>query len=215
MGTAPTSSTIFNPHYSSINTTSKIVVAFERISEAFRVMLWQSSKSTGLSPLQIQIVTFLSFHPPVQRKVSYLAQEFNMTKPTVSDAIKTLEEKGLIVKITEENDTRSYTINLTDKGNLVAQETSLFAQKFNEALGGMPPIEQEELLEHLVSIIHSFHKKGILTIQRTCFTCTYHTQSTMNTSSNKQSYCKLLDQTLHPSDIRLDCPHHEIKGELI
>jgi DNA-binding Lrp family transcriptional regulator len=148
----------------------------------------------------------------VQRKVSYLAQEFNMTKPTVSDAIKTLEEKGLIVKITEENDTRSYTINLTDKGNLVAHETSLFAQKFNEALGGMPPIEQEELLEHLVSIIHSFHKKGILTIQRTCFTCTYHAQSTMNTSSNKQSYCKLLDQTLHSSDIRLDCPHHEIKG---
>lgn len=214
MPTLHPSSTIFNPHYNSINTTSKIVVAFERISEAFRVMLWQASKSTGLSPLQIQILTFLSFHPSAQRKVSYLAQEFNMTKPTVSDAIKSLEEKGLIEKVTEKNDTRSYTINLTDKGDKLSQETSLFAQKFNEALGGMPPIEQEFLLEHLVSIIHSFHKEGILTIQRTCFTCAFHTRNTMHLSSSTDSYCRLLDQNLHFSDIRLDCPHHELKGDL-
>lgn len=206
------SSTIFNPHFSSINTASKIVVAFERIAEAFRVMLWQASKSTGLSPLQIQILTFLSFHPPLQCKVSYLAQEFNMTKPTVSDAIKTLEEKELITKITEASDTRSYTINLTPKGVLLAQETSLFAQKFNDALVGMPPIEQEFLLEHLVAIIYSFHKEGILTMQRTCFTCTYHSRSTMSIPTSGQSYCRMLDQHLHSSDIRLDCPHHELKG---
>jgi DNA-binding MarR family transcriptional regulator len=213
MTAAQPSSTIFNPHYNSINTTSKIVVAFERIAEAFRVLLWQASKSTGLSPLQIQILTFLSFHPPLQRKVSYLAQEFNMTKPTVSDAIKSLEEKGLISKETTESDSRSYTIHLTDKGSNLAEETSAFAQKFSTALGGMPPIEQEFLLEHLLSIIQSFHKEGILTMQRTCFTCSFYARNPMSSNSTNYAHCRLLDQHLHSADIRLDCPHHELKTE--
>lgn len=215
MTTEKPSSTIFNPHYNSINTASKIVVAFERIAEAFRVMLWESSKRTGLSPLQIQILTFLSFHPPLQRKISYLAQEFNMTKPTVSDAIKSLEEKGLISKETEPQDTRSYTIHLTPKGIDLAVETSAFARKFNDALGGMPPIEQEFLLEHLLSIIHSFHREGILTMQRTCFTCSFHKPHPMSSNLKDHSYCRLLDQSLHASDIRLDCPHHEFKVEQV
>ncbi|MBL0262297.1 MAG: MarR family transcriptional regulator, partial [Leptospiraceae bacterium] len=33
-----------------------------------------------------------------KRKVSYLADEFNMTKATISDTIKTLEQKQLIKK---------------------------------------------------------------------------------------------------------------------
>lgn len=205
------STTVFNPHYNSINTTSKIVVAFERIAEAFRVMLWQASKSTGLSPLQIQILTFLAFHPPAQRKVSYLAQEFNMTKPTVSDAIKSLEEKGLVWKEASVIDSRTYTISLTEKGTILAQQTAIFANKFNSALGGMPPIEQEFLLEHLLSIIQSFHKEGILTIQRTCFSCKFFDRNPLHTLESHQSYCLLLDMKLQAADVRLDCPYHEAK----
>jgi hypothetical protein len=58
---------------------SKIVVALERISEAFRVLLWNESKENALSPIQIQILIFLLFHSDEMCKVSYLAQEFNMT----------------------------------------------------------------------------------------------------------------------------------------
>ncbi len=206
---AQPSLTVFNPHYNSINTSSKIVVAFERISEAFRVMLWQASKSTGLSPLQIQILTFLAFHPPAQRKVSYLAEEFNMTKPTVSDAIKSLEEKSLVAKEPSLSDSRSYTINLTEKGQALAQQTSIFANKFTSALSSMPPIEQEFLLEHLLLIIQTFHKEGILTIQRTCFSCTYYERHPMRSAESQHSYCSLLDIPLQAYDVRLDCPHHQ------
>ena len=34
----------------------KIVVALERIAEAFRVLLWQETKKTGLSPIQLQLL---------------------------------------------------------------------------------------------------------------------------------------------------------------
>ena len=46
---------------------SKIVVALERISEAFRVLLWNESKENSLSPIQIQLLIFFTFSFP--RKV--------------------------------------------------------------------------------------------------------------------------------------------------
>jgi DNA-binding MarR family transcriptional regulator len=200
------SSTMFNPHYNAFNTASKIVIALERISEAFRVMLWQESKANGLSPLQIQIVIFLAFHPALHCKVSYLAQEFNMTKPTISDAVRVLEEKKLITKEQSESDTRSYSMHLTEQGQVLAQRASSFARKFDTPLTQMPPIEQEALLGQLLSIINSLHKEGILTTRRACSTCAFFAQNPMNATS----YCIFLKQTLLASDIRVDCPHHEM-----
>jgi DNA-binding MarR family transcriptional regulator len=199
------SSTTFNPHYHSFNTASKIVIALERISEAFRVMLWQESKANGLSPLQIQILIFLAFHPALQCKVSYLAQEFNMTKPTISDAVRILEEKKLITKEQSEQDTRSYTMRLTERGNTIAERASSFARKFDAPLLQMPPIEQEALLGQLLSIVDSFHKEGVLTTQRSCYSCAFRGQNGIT----KTSYCTFLKQSLAQSDIRVDCPHHE------
>lgn len=200
-------STTFNPYFNSFNTASKIVVALERISEAFRVMLWHESRANGLSPLQIQILIFLAFHPAFQCKVSYLAQEFNMTKPTISDAVRVLEEKKLISKEQTESDTRSYTMRLTEQGMVLAERASSFASKFDAPLTQMPPIEQEALLGQLLSIVNSFHKEGILTTRRGCYSCAFHTH---NLLSNTSSYCTFLKQSLATSDIRVDCPHHEI-----
>ena len=85
---------------------SRIVVALERISEAFRVLLWNESKENSLSPIQIQILIFIYFHSPEKCKVGYLADEFNMTKATISDSVKVLLSKELVTKETDPNDTK-------------------------------------------------------------------------------------------------------------
>ena len=89
------------------NTESKIVVALERISEAFRVLLWNESKENSLSPIQIQILIFIHFHTSEKCKVGYLADEFNMTKATISDSVRVLLAKELVIKETDPIDTRS------------------------------------------------------------------------------------------------------------
>ena len=76
----------------------KIVNSLERISQAFRVLLWNESKEYGLSPIQIQILIFLFTHSPEKRKISYLAREFDMTKATISDSVKVLFQKSLVTK---------------------------------------------------------------------------------------------------------------------
>ena len=85
---------VFNLDQQNSSVDAKIVVGLERLGEVFRTLLWQQSRDTGLSPIQIQVLLFLTFHGPEKRKIGYLAAEFNLTKPTISDAVKVLVQKG-------------------------------------------------------------------------------------------------------------------------
>ncbi|MEZ5024711.1 MAG: hypothetical protein R2728_15915 [Chitinophagales bacterium] len=53
---------VFNTDYQQTSLTSKIVVGLERISGAFRYLLWEYAKTIELSPIQIQIIIFLAYH---------------------------------------------------------------------------------------------------------------------------------------------------------
>lgn len=114
----------FNLSEQNYKVESRIVVALERIAEAFRVLLWNESKENSLSPIQIQILIFIYFHSLDKCKIGYLADEFNMTKATISDSVKVLFAKNLVSKHTDPADTRSYSLSLTDKGKKIAQKAS-------------------------------------------------------------------------------------------
>jgi hypothetical protein len=53
MGKSP-----FDLKHQNENTDSRIIAAMERISQAYRVLLWNESKELSLSPIQIQILIF-------------------------------------------------------------------------------------------------------------------------------------------------------------
>lgn len=186
------------------NTESKIVASLERISQAFRVLLWQQSKEYSLSPIQVQVLIFLLYHSNEKRKVSYLADEFNMTKATISDTVKTLEQKELISKEFEPQDTRSYVIHLTEKGKDIAFKTSSFTKEIRTPIEGMEADNKENLLQNLMEIIRYLNQSGVITIQRMCLTCTFY-----KSDNGKNHFCTLLNQELRPEDLRIDCPEHK------
>lgn len=183
---------------------SKIVVALERISEAFRVLLWSKSKENALSPIQIQILIFLLFHTEEKCKVTYLAQEFNMTKATISDSVKLLLQKGLIQKFDDPIDTRSYIIGLTDEGKQTAEKSANFAFAIEKPLGSLTDEQKEAMLSGLLKLIYELNRAGIITVQRMCFTCSHYQ------NNNGQHYCNLLQSTLATTDLRVDCPEHDL-----
>ena len=106
----------FNLEQQNHHIESKIIASLERIAQAFRILLWQESVTYALTPIQIQLLIFIHYHQIEKCKVSYLANEFNLSKATISDTIKLLEQKQFIQKIFDQNDSRSYTIKLTKKG---------------------------------------------------------------------------------------------------
>jgi DNA-binding MarR family transcriptional regulator len=194
---------VFNQKNQEQNVSSKIVVGLQRISEAFKVLLWEKAKEFGLSPIQIQILIFIENHKEAYCNVSYLAKEFNLTKPTISDAIKALEKKELIVKDYSSSDNRSYTIFLSDLGKNTVSKNDDFVNPIQTEIKNILPKEQENLFTTLSSLIYQLNQKNILTVQRTCFACKFYSKN------NNQHHCGLLQKELLNSEIRLDCNEFE------
>ncbi len=195
----------FNLDQQNASTDSRIIAALERISQAFRVLLWNESKEFSLSPIQVQVLIFLLNHSEEKRKVSYLADEFNMTKATISDTIKALDQKGLIKKVAEQLDTRSYVIHLTKKGIDIAGKTSVFTRELQIPIDKLNPDDKENLLLSLIGVIHHLNKAGVITIQRMCVTCIHFKPA----NSKHPHFCNLLNKKLESTELRIDCPEHQ------
>lgn len=197
---------VFNPDQQQKDISSKIVTGLERISEVFKVLLWEKSKVIGLSPIQIQILVFIAFHKEDLCNVSHLAKEFNVTKPTVSDAIKILDIKELIVKVFSSTDNRRYNIQLSVSGEKIVSEVHDFAHPLKFQIDNFSQPDLEQLFQTLSELIYKLNRNGVLNVQRTCFGCKFY-------QKNKTSeYCNLLEKELLNKDIRLDCPEFEQKA---
>lgn len=197
-------SSAFDPNIQNYSTEAKIVATLERISEAFRVLLWNQSKEHGLSPLQVQLLIFLHYHSEEKCTVSYLAKEFNVAKPTISDTVKILERKKLISKEHSSVDTRSFVIQLTAKGSQLAAQTSSFSQPVQQPIDQLTSEQKEHLLDSLLTVIQELNAAGIVTVQRMCFSCAHYQKQ-----PDGKHYCNLLQKQLIQSELRVDCEEHQ------
>src|SRR5690554_1297966 len=184
---------------------SRIVVALERISEAFRVLLWNESKENSLSPIQIQILIFIYFHSTEKCKVGYLADEFNMTKATISDSVKVLLSKELLTKETDRIDTSSFSLSRTNEGKKITKKKLIISSYTKPPNEKLTTEKKTIMLNGLLKLIYDLNKSGIITIQRMCFTCSnYQLEKGVH-------YCKLLKSQLAENELRVDCPEHELQ----
>lgn len=196
---------VFNIEFQQKSLTSKIVVGMERISEVFKVLLWEHAKILGLSPIQIQILIFIAYHKAELCNVSHLAKEFNITKPTVSDAIRVLDKKKYIIKDYSLADSRSYSILLSELGKKTVAKTENFANPIEAELSNIKTDNLEKVFETLNQLIYQLNNNGVLTVQRTCFGCKFYNKL------KSKHHCNLLEKDLLTADLRLDCPEFEEK----
>lgn len=194
---------LFNLEDQNANLDNKIVAGLERLSQVFRILLWNKAKEHCLSPIQIQLLIFILHHSADKTTISYLAQEFNVTKPTISDAIKILEQKKLIKKYTDSTDTRSYTMQVTTAGQKIVTEAENFANPFTLIIKKVSKTEKIILWQNISNLIIQLNKLEIISVQRTCFNCKHYT------TKNKTHFCNLLNLKLETQDIRIDCREFE------
>ncbi|MFT3795074.1 MarR family winged helix-turn-helix transcriptional regulator [Flavobacterium sp.] len=194
---------IFNLHTQNHDLEHKIAAGLERLSQVFKTLLWEKAKTYGLSPIQIQLLIFIRYHSPEKTTVSYLAKECNVTKSTVSDAIKVLEQKGLIAKTADASDSRSYTMALTGTGQQIVSETEDFADPIAAALSKTDASEKEIIWKNLSGLIASLNRAGVISVQRNCQSCVHYAEN------GNRAFCKLLQLPLETKDLRIDCPEFE------
>jgi len=197
---------VFDPDFQNQSVEAKIVVALERLSEAFRTQLWNENKKHNLSPLQIQFLIYLYYHQDSVTGVKRLSDEFNVTKPTASEAVRILLKKGYVEERPDPADGRRKNLVLPQKGEKTAWQASFFANKIKKEIDPLEDGQKDVMLCSLLEIIYNLQQTGIITVDRMCFQCRYFLRSN---DPGEPHYCRLLEKPLKSADLRIDCPEYE------
>jgi DNA-binding MarR family transcriptional regulator len=152
---------------------SKVVAALERLGQVFRILLRERAQEYGLSPIGAQFLVYLLYHDVELRRVSQLAREFRLTQATVSDAVASLEAKGLVRREHWPEDGRMMTLRLSTEGELMAAELSTWADTVKEHLDLYSSEEKVVVLRFLMRLIGSLQESGVISVARMCVTCRF------------------------------------------
>lgn len=184
---------------------AKLTAALERLGQALRVQLGEAARRHGLSPTQAQILLRMNASPPV-RRVGALAAEFDVTHPTVSDAVAALRRKGLVCG-------EPGPLMLTSHGRTVARKLAAWDLRTRRAVASVPAAHKHLAFRLLLDVIAALQQAGGITVARMCVTCR-HFRPAEHRGSPKPHHCALLDAPLGEGDLRVDCAEHEQAGGL-
>lgn len=180
----------------------KILSALERIHTASRASIQKAGQQHGLSPLQAQIMHYLRGHEDVN--TTRLAEQFAVSRPTISDSVAALEKKKLIRKSFRAEDARGYTLALTAKGKVEAATLATYAGPFLESVGNLTDAQKQALMDALLNLLHTMEQQGLISRTHMCLSCRHFGKDV----NGSRYYCHLMDVPLGMGDLRVDCSEH-------
>ncbi|MGF6858276.1 MarR family winged helix-turn-helix transcriptional regulator [Paraburkholderia sp. CI3] len=177
-----------------------------RLSTAMRSQAWEWAEGAGLTPTQGEILVLL-----MQRKgpmrLGEIARETALTAATTSDAVSTLETKGLVEKRRALDDGRALAVRLTSRGRTAAKRAAQWPDFLSKAVGTLRDDEQSVFYRTLLKTIYQLEARNTIPAHRMCLSCT-HFQPSKNPKKTPH-HCALLDLNMLDTDVRLDCSVHE------
>ena len=180
----------------------KVLAAVERLGRALRAARQHVATLHELSLLGLTVVETLD--DDRARRIGDLAAELDVSQPTVSDAVTTLERRGLIARHRDPADLRSTLITLTGNGAAIAADIAAELRPILGAETGTAT-ERATTLRVLLGEITRLQHAGVITVNRSCLTCYHYQPPAVRTRAR----CLLLDTALREHDLRVDCPDHQ------
>lgn len=180
----------------------KLIAAVERLGRALRVARQQIATTHQLSVLQVQLIEHLQSNP--SRRVGALAAALDVTQPTVSDALRSLEDKGIVSRRNDPSDRRVAIVTLTNVGTSLASELEAELTPVLEGSRSTDADEEATALKILLEEIRRLQRNGVITVNRSCLTCRHFQRP----SKTRHARCLLLKEDLRPRDVRVDCREH-------
>jgi DNA-binding MarR family transcriptional regulator len=186
--------------------TGRVTHSLLRLSTAMRSQAWEWAEGAGLTPTQGEILVLL-----MQRKgpmrLGEIARETALTAATTSDAVSTLESKGLVEKRRALDDGRALAVRLTARGRTAAKRAAQWPDFLSKAVGTLREDEQALFYRTLLKTVHQLETQEDIPPHRMCLTCT-HFEPSKNPKKTPH-FCKLLNLKMSDTDVRLDCSVYE------
>ncbi len=185
---------------------SRLTDALERVGHVLRTRLRAVAAEHGLSPIQAQLLLRIAAVEQQDREPARLADWFDVSRPTVSDATAALRRKDLLIDEPVPGDRRRSRLVLTPSGRSVAERLDGWDEPVRAEMAALPASAQGDTLELLLGLIGRMQRSGLISVARTCTTCRFYRPPGERRSVG---HCALLDAPLPPEALRLDCPDHD------
>jgi len=152
----------------------------------------------GLQPVQIEALTYLTQCNRYSDTPQAVTEYLGLTKGTVSQSLKVLEQKGLLRKQQDQQDKRIVHLTPTTKGKRLIEQ-SIPAKGLEAALETAHSFNVRELKEVLRGMQHHNKRKTFAA----CHTCRFNEQ-------HREGYvCGLTQEPLSRQEIQLICREHQ------
>ncbi|MFN3747005.1 MAG: MarR family winged helix-turn-helix transcriptional regulator [Hyphomicrobiaceae bacterium] len=185
---------------------SQIVSGLLQITAFARSRQWQSGQALNLTPTQIGVLRVLMDHGPTQ--ISRVGQFLGVTQATASDAISSLESKGLLARKADPNDARARLAHLTPDGRHIALARHEVPLELVAAFEQCDEADQAGLLRGLTLAIRHLQETGGIQPQRLCVTCRFF-RPNVHGDPAAPHHCAFVDAAFGDASLRLDCGEHE------
>lgn len=193
-------------------TAEHIASGLTRIGQVLKNHGWKTANTQNLSPTQQQILRHLSRQTDRRTNLNDLARELGVTAATTSDAVRVLNDKGLIQKSRDPANARSLVLQVTESGRELAAHSDGPPDFLVTAVRSLNPADQGGLLQGLMQVIYQMQLQGEIPIARICPTCTYF-RPNVHSSPERPHHCAYVDAPFGDTALRLDCAEHEAASD--
>ena len=150
------------------------------------------------------VLAFRDLNPQAPVHVLFIPKRplATLNDATTSDAVSTLETKGLVEKRRALDDGRALAVRLTTRGRTAAKKAAQWPDFLAKAVGTLRGDEQAAFYRTLLKTVYQLEVQEAIPQHRMCLTCSH-----LEVGKNKKSahHCALLGIDMTDSDLRLDC----------
>ena len=186
----------------------KVLVALAKIDLASRHHAWRQAGSQSLTPTQGEILSLL--HAPRNEAVrlSDVAATLGLTLATVSDSVRVLIEKSLVIKKKSKADARAFEVRLTAAGRREADRFAGWSDDLLAGIGGLSSSVPAEFLRTLSKILRAIQVRGEIHMAGMCVSCK-NFRPNVHADANRPHHCALVAAAFGDRHLRVDCPEQE------
>ncbi|GJL52309.1 MAG: transcriptional regulator [Nitrospirales bacterium] len=181
---------------------SEVHDLLERLCNLLRMEMRTFGLKFGLQPVQIEALTYLTQCNRYSDTPQAVTEYLGLTKGTVSQSLKVLEQKGLLRKQQDQQDKRIVHLTPTTKGKKLIEQ-SIPAKGLEAALKMTGSSKIRELKEILRATLRGMQHNNKRKTFAACHTCRFNEQ-------HREGYiCGLTQEPLSRQEIRLICREHQ------
>lgn len=174
----------------------------ERLGNLLRADVRATCHAQGVRPVQFEALNYLAQCNRYSDTPQAVTEYLSLTKGTVSQTIKVLEEKGLVSKRVDNQDKRVVHLKLTARGRQLIDK-AVPADSVVAGVHGMTISDQHETAATLKHLLRSIQQANGLKTFAPCHSCRF------NQKRDGRYFCGLTQETLSDHDVKLLCREHQ------